>query len=126
MIVRFMHIRAWDDFKDEQASKGGVTVAYTPITNGPNGISGRYLTFAVCSEKEAYCRAIGREAALENGRSGFEIFVSREDFPNCYDWYDTIEVALVKYFEACVWTKKGRKKLARVLGEWKNRLNRKD
>ena len=126
MTVRFIHIRAWDDDRDAYSSKGGVTIAYTPIVTGYNGVSGRYVTFAVCSEKEAYSRGVGREAALENGRSGFEIFVTRKDFPNCFDWYDTIESALEYYFEAYPWTKKGRKKLARILGEWKDRLNRKD
>jgi len=60
--LKFIHLRRWnysDFYRDELNPKGGVTIAYSR----PDENNRRTVALAICSEKDAYNRSLGRACA---------------------------------------------------------------
>jgi hypothetical protein len=60
MTIKFIHLRRRDPFDGHLEPKGGITVAYDIIDGKVHYVQ------AQCSDKDHYCKAIGR--AISSGR----------------------------------------------------------
>lgn len=66
---KYMHIRAYDYYTDNLSPVGGVTVAY----RFPPDTKEIHVGVAICSSKDNYCKAIGRQIASHRPDFIFEV-----------------------------------------------------
>ena len=58
--MKYIHLRRYNG--TQRLATGGVTIAFTNIQQGESTV--HLASFAVCSEKDNYCKKTGRDEAL--------------------------------------------------------------
>jgi hypothetical protein len=135
--LRYFHLRLWDDLEwgcvlsECPEAKGGVTVVYSPLGTH-DGMEGRFCSFAVCSAKDNYDRAKGRDAAHENALENVTIFVVADGSEDMVSSESARSAILDAIFKVCGvkkrhWNEKeltvrDLKKMQRFIGERKGNL----
>lgn len=92
--VKFFHGRKQNI--DKEQMNGGVTIAYAPA-DVPGGRMYR-IAVAICSPKDRYTRAIGRELAYNRFIMGSNIVVPIYRYPG-----ETVETAVQRVFSSLAW-----------------------